>query len=222
MEQIEELTGQALYRDQLVGSSQSGNYEKGSYMVTYNGVEFYPLDPNPDDILIEDIAQALSNNCRFCGHVKIHYSVAQHSVIVSQLCDPENALAGLLHDASEAYLSDITRPVKYTQKMEGYREIEHNLERVIAQKFGLPFPMTKDIKRADDMALMSEGCVLFKSVPGWVKRRLADAGLTEPPVKIYPVPAPVAKGLFLKRFYELQGYRVEATQEEINAATQEN
>ena len=90
-------------------------------MVTYTGKEFYPLDPNPADIDIKDIAHALSNCCRFAGHIKSFYSVAQHSVIVSELCEPENALAGLLHDASEAYLSDIARPVKYTEQMEGYR-----------------------------------------------------------------------------------------------------
>ena len=68
--------------------------------------------PNPDDIRIEDIAHALSNQCRFAGHAREFYSVAEHSVHVSQLCLPEHALWGLLHDASEAYLVDLPRPLK--------------------------------------------------------------------------------------------------------------
>jgi hypothetical protein len=221
-EKIVELTGEELFQDQLSG--HDNNYKKGTYMVTYTGKEFYPLDPNPGDIDIKDIAHALSNCCRFTGHVKNFYSVAQHSVMVSELCEPENALAGLLHDASEAYLSDVARPVKYTEQMEGYRAIEHHLEEVIFAKFGLPFPMTKDIKLADDMALLAEGYYLFNPIPSWIKRRLVDNNLEKPVVDfLHCWPPAIAKAMFMKRFILLSlGINTEATQEEINAATKEN
>jgi hypothetical protein len=70
-------------------------------ITTFSDVRFWPLLPNPDDIRIEDIAHALSNQCRFAGHAREFYSVAEHCVRVSQLCRPEEALWGLLHDASE-------------------------------------------------------------------------------------------------------------------------
>ena len=169
MEQIEKLEGQALYERE--NGKERGNSQRGTYMLTYTQKEFYPLEPKIEDIEIKDIAHALGNICRFTGHVNQFYSVAQHSVIVSHLCQPENALAGLLHDASEAYLSDIARPVKYTEKMEGYREIEALLEKTINEKFGIPYPMSADVKYADDMALLAEGYQLFKPIPNWVIAR---------------------------------------------------
>src|SRR5579885_2784587 len=89
----------------------------GDWIQTYCGVAFYPLDPRPEEILIEDIAHALSMLCRFTGHVKRFYSVAQHCVYVSHRCDPKDALWGLLHDAAEAYLNDISRPVKSLREL---------------------------------------------------------------------------------------------------------
>jgi len=80
------------------------------YMITYTGRKVYPLDPDPDTICIEDIAHHLSNICRFTGAVNTHYSVAQHSIIVSNFCG--SPLHGLMHDAAEAYLFDITSTIK--------------------------------------------------------------------------------------------------------------
>ena len=117
MKQIEELTGQAIF-DREVADTRGGDYKKGSIFLHIATGHIFPLDPDPSDIDIQDIAHALSNNCRWTGHVKSFYSVGQHSVLVSQIVEPENALAGLLHDASEAYLSDIARPVKYSEPME--------------------------------------------------------------------------------------------------------
>jgi uncharacterized protein len=223
MEQIKNLEGAALYKREL-GNANRGTYAKGTYMCTYTGKEFYPLDPNIEAINITDIGHALSNCCRFTGHVKQFYSVAQHSVIVSQLCNPENALCGLLHDASEAYLSDIARPVKYTEAMEGYRQIEHGLEQAICSKFNLPFPMPKDVKAADDMALMAEAFVLFTPTPTWVFQRLSGVGLTKPTYKLESCwTPPIAKALFMRRFYELSGVKISTpTQEELDAETKEN
>ena len=82
---------------------------KGDWMQTHSGIQFWPLDPRPEDILIEDIAHALSNQCRFAGHCCFHYSVAQHSVLVSENVPAQDAMWGLLHDAGEAYLVDLPR-----------------------------------------------------------------------------------------------------------------
>lgn len=74
---------------------------KGDWMQTYTGRRFWPLDPVAGDIEIMDIAHALSNQCRYAGHTRFHYSVAQHSVQVSENVAPEHALWGLLHDAPD-------------------------------------------------------------------------------------------------------------------------
>jgi len=205
MEIIKELTGEELQSKECYGVDKN-SYKRGTYLLTYTGREFYPLHPDPNNVDIKDIAHSLSNSCRFTGHISKFYSVAQHSVIVSHLCQPENALAGLLHDASEAYLSDIARPVKYTEKMEGYREIEALLEKTINEKFGIPYPMSADVKYADDMALLAEGYQLFKPIPNWVIARLKAANLEKPLVTLDGAWLPsVAEGKFMKRFLELQG-----------------
>lgn len=110
------------------------------------------LKPDPDDILIEDIAHQLSNICRFGGIVNHHYSVAEHSIWVSHQC--KNELAGLLHDASEAYLQDIPSPLK--KHLPGYMKIEKRFQKVIAKKFGIKYPFPQDVNEADKMALEFE------------------------------------------------------------------
>lgn len=126
-------------------------------IVTYTGKIINPLTPDPDSIDIVDIWHSLSNQCRFTGHVKEFYSVAQHSVMASWLVPEEDALAALLHDASEAYLADIARPVKHGLGFgETYREVEANLQAVILTKYGLNPVLPKSVHWADDMLLRSE------------------------------------------------------------------
>lgn len=130
-------------------------------IMTYSGVVFRPLEPESGLILIEDVAHATANSCRFTGHVKAFYSVAQHSVHVSDLLrayfTPELALWGLLHDASEAYLSDLARPIK---KQEGlgdvYLACENLLMRAVCERFDLEWPMPAEVKWADDVLLRAE------------------------------------------------------------------
>jgi 5'-deoxynucleotidase YfbR-like HD superfamily hydrolase len=90
---------------------------RGDWMQTFSGVHFYPFNPKPEDVRIEDIAHALSNICRFSGHTRKFYSVAQHSVLVCRALAGESALLqrwGLMHDAAEAYINDLIRPLKHT------------------------------------------------------------------------------------------------------------
>lgn len=125
-------------------------------MLTHKGIQFWPLDPRAEDILIEDIAHSLALQCRFAGHCCFHYSVAQHSVIVSKNVETQAAIWGLLHDAAEAYLVDLPRPIKrYSKLGDAYREVEDNLMECIVKRFNLG-PMPASVKIADDRCLMTE------------------------------------------------------------------
>lgn len=146
----------------------------GDWIVVYSGRRFYPLDPRAEDIDIRDIAHALSMVCRFTGHVSRFYSVAEHSIHVAHHVEAETgdralALCGLLHDASEAYLCDVSRPIKMMTEMAAYREAEARVEAVIAAKFGLPHPLPAIVKHHDERALMTErrDLVPGASLAGW-------------------------------------------------------
>lgn len=128
-----------------------------AWIETFTGRKFYILNPQPDDIDIHDIAHALSMQCRFTGHTKTFYSVAQHSYYASILVPPGDALWALLHDASEAYISDMSRPLKhFTEAGKYYREIETEIMDAICTKFWLPMLMPPSVRKADDSLLYAE------------------------------------------------------------------
>lgn len=120
---------------------------------TFSGKYVDLLDPQPEDILIEDIAHQLSNHCRFGGTSRQFYSVAEHSVTVSEL-STDDPFGGLMHDASEAYLCDIPTPLK--NLLPNYLEIEGRFMRTIADKFGFKYPLTDSVLKADEIALQIE------------------------------------------------------------------
>ena len=124
-------------------------------ILTRSGNFFWPLEPEPADIRIDDIAHALAAVCRFTGHTTRPYTVAEHSILVGSTL-PEGTLRlwGLLHDASEAYLSDVAGPIK--KHLANYEEIEDRLMQCIAAKFGLPWPMPCEVKVADKYMLVVE------------------------------------------------------------------
>lgn len=166
----------------------------GDWMETYSGGKFYPLDPRPDEIDIKDIAHALSNICRFAGHVSKFYSVAQHSVLVSRIVPEELKLTALLHDASEAYLSDIPRPLKLS--LPEYQKIEHSVMTAIAIKYGLVWPMPKEIKVADNTILAVEKrCLKPNSQFIWSVEELDDKSML-----INPFFPNVAELVFMQEF----------------------
>jgi len=177
---------------------------RGDWMQTNSGVQFWPLAPRPEDIRIEDIAHALARQCRFAGHLDDHYSVAQHSVLVSLACEPADALWGLLHDATEAYLVDVPAPVKRSPEMAGYRAIESRLEAVIAERFGLACPMPESVKRADVVLLATEVRDLLAAPPPAPWPLVGIEPLERP---ITPWSADYAKAVFLARFDELTRVR---------------
>lgn len=124
---------------------------KVDYIRTYSGINFTIFDTNPKQILIEDIAHSLSHLCRYGGHSKTFYSVAQHSMAVSCLVKPENALCALLHDATEAYLCDVPRPIKY--KLKDYIVMENKLYKTIAEKFDLPLNIPEEVHEIDSLMI---------------------------------------------------------------------
>lgn len=123
-------------------------------IATFTGKLIDPCNVGEADICIEDIAHALALCNRFAGHSRVPYSVAQHSVFVSRLCS--NPLQGLLHDASEAYLGDVTRSLKHHPSMAGYREIEARTQGMIYARFECDILMDPSVKRADDILCMVE------------------------------------------------------------------
>lgn len=149
----------------------------GDWMQTYTGRQFWPLDPRADEVCIEDIAHALSLQCRFAGHCRVFYSVAEHSVRVSDLLASQGArremvLWGLLHDASEAYLVDLPRPVK--RCVQGYAKAEANVQEMILGRFvpwqrGLAVDewtmRHMDIEDADNILLATEARDLMAPPP---------------------------------------------------------
>jgi hypothetical protein len=131
-------------------------------IITASGKWFNVLDPYPGDVDILDIAASLSKQCRFTGHVKSFYSTAQHSVLVANLLEemgysPMVIKQGLLHDASEAYLSDIARPVKrHPEFGPFYTKAEDNLSKAIFEHFELNWPMNEAVNLADSVLLRTE------------------------------------------------------------------
>ncbi len=133
------------------------------WIQTFTGKAFWPLSPRPQDVCIEDIAHALSMKCRYTGHCKRFYSVAEHSVLASFMATPEDNFWALMHDATEAYLPDVARPVK--RAIAGFIEIEDRLMEVIAGVFGLPMPMPASIKNIDLILLATERRDLLTEPP---------------------------------------------------------
>jgi hypothetical protein len=126
----------------------------GNWMQTYTGRQFWPLDPRPDDIDIIDIAAALSKLCRFGGHCRKFYSVAEHCVHIAGQAPHPLRFQALMHDAAEAYLVDVPRPIKHC--LTEYLEIERRIEICIFQKFKIPYPIANEVKHLDNRMLLTE------------------------------------------------------------------
>lgn len=127
----------------------------GDFMQTFSGRKFWPLDPRSDEVHIEDIAHALSMQCRYGGHCTRFYSVAEHSVLMARtFANRDLALWALLHDAAEAYVADVPRPLK--RFLPGYKEAENKVMAAICDRFGLPHEMPERVKYADECILADE------------------------------------------------------------------
>jgi uncharacterized protein len=144
-----------------MNDAEQTTLQPGPYLQTVSGKRVNPFDPDPESLDIEDIAHALANQCRFGGHCRVFYSVAQHSVLVSELVerrggDAEDAFAALMHDAAEAYLGDMPHPLKHRSRLgKAFKAAEEDLEKAIRDRFAIR-PDAPQIKRADRALLATE------------------------------------------------------------------
>lgn len=129
---------------------------KGSIITYPTGERFWPLEPDLTKIHAVDIAHALSNICRYAGHVSKFYSVAEHSVRVYRLTSKQNKPKAILHDASEAYTSDLVAPLKHLPEFKKFREIEARLEEAIWLRFGLSPFLPEEVDIIDKQLRLNE------------------------------------------------------------------
>lgn len=174
---------------------------------THSGGYFDLFESGPEAIHIEDIAQSLSMQCRYNGHIRLFYSVAEHSVLVAKWIlektgDYGMALEALLHDASEAYLCDIPRPFK--RLLPQYKELEQRVEHLVALRFALVHPWNELIHEADLRILADEKKVLMLVDRVWP----GMDGVQPLGVRIIGLPPAEAKHLFLEAFNFLSKERV--------------
>lgn len=176
---------------------------RGDWCQTFTGRMFWPCDPRADEVCVEDIAHALALQCRFAGHVREFYSVAEHSVRVSEVVPAEHALAALLHDAAEAYVVDVPRPLK--PWLTGYRAIEAVCAIAVEKRFGLADAAldAEAVKHADAVLLATEARDLMVWPPPSDWHLDADPL----PARIHPWPWRDAEAAFLARFAMLERAR---------------
>jgi hypothetical protein len=186
----------------------------GDWIQTYTGRQFWPTNPSAFDIDIRDIAHALSMMCRYSGHCTSFYSVAEHCVFVSHNVPEKYALWGLLHDASEAYLVDVPRPIK--PALTNYLELEERLMRAVIAKFNLEFvlPMPASVKAADTAILFDERDQNLRKPP----KAWTDEGTKRLGVTLQFWQPHVAETMFMRRFEELAGPRENFFAAELGAA----
>jgi uncharacterized protein len=173
-----------------------------AYIETYTGGRVYFLDPQPEMFNIFDIAHALSNNCRWTGHCRTFFSVAEHSVFASHSVPASCRHAALMHDASEAYLTDVAAPIK--PSLANYKALEDKLMVALSERFNFEYPLPKEVKDADTYLLSEEAYQLLPSkgegwnmwdvIGGRPKRRYTQFAFWTPQQ---------AEARFLNRFEEL-------------------
>lgn len=172
-----------------------------SFIQTLSGHHFNYRNISHDSICIEDIATGLSNTCRFAGQLPEFYSVAQHSVHVSQIVPPEFAIEALMHDAPEAYCCDIPAPLKALLK--DYQRIEGYVDSVIRTKYGLPLQHSEVVKYADRVMLATErrDLDIDDGTPWPILEGVPATDL----LTVNPLRPGQAFTLFIARFKELTG-----------------
>jgi hypothetical protein len=134
------------------------------WMQTHTGRAFYPMEPDPNTIDPADIAHALGMICRYGGHTRYFYSVAEHCVLMSKAVEPQWAAHALLHDATETYVGDMIRPLK--RSMTAYRKAEDKVARAVATRFRLTgelYPAA--VKNADNRILLDERAAVLGPPP---------------------------------------------------------
>ena len=165
-------------------------------MRTRSGGRFYPANPRPEDMNILDLASGIARECRYGGQMEGFYSVAEHSLLVARVLPDHLKLQGLMHDAPEGLIRDMTRPNK--RLLADYAELEDRVWRAVAARFGLPYELDPLVKQADNDVLLAERAQLFPDdTDEWsIKGEPA-------PVTITQMPYDVAEAEFLHYFHHL-------------------
>jgi 5'-deoxynucleotidase YfbR-like HD superfamily hydrolase len=174
-------------------------------IVLSDGRPFSLSDPRPEDVRIETIAHSLAQQCRWTGQTRAFYSIAQHCIDVSFIVEPEYALAGLLHDASEAYIGDVSSPLKWlleTRAPGVLKTIEGMIHLAIASRFDTPYPFPPEVKHADMVAAATERRDLLTD---WDQHGIDWIdGWPEPiPRTFNPISPELAEKAYVKRFKDL-------------------
>jgi len=168
----------------------------GDWFLSVKGRQIYPLDLRPEDVDIQEIAHSLAHQCRFQGHSRDFYSVAEHSVRLSLQPPEELALCGLLHDGTEAFCGDMIRPLK--RAMPQYRAIEDRIWLAVAARFGLPVELPLEVKVADNRMLQTERRDLLAKAPwAWT---LDEEAIKPYDFQIHPWSPVAARARFLHEF----------------------
>jgi uncharacterized protein len=176
----------------------------GNFMHTFRGGKYWPFDPRVEEVFIEDIAHSLATKCRYAGHCKGFYSVAEHSVYCSYIGPPDEALERLMHDGAETYNGDLIRPLKRDPEFAApFHKVETINELIIAQKFKLTYPYPPSVKIADEMVTSAEIEQIIAQDPNLdFSHKLHDHSAVAN-IKIRGLSWELAEAEFLGRFMQL-------------------
>lgn len=194
---VHEKTEEKGVQVNIFASNLAVSSRKGPTITLASGKTFDLLDPHGSEFDIEDIAHGLAHVCRYAGQCRAFFSVAEHSILVSKAVH-DFAFEALMHDAAEAFIGDITRPLK--QLLPDYKAIEAEVEAAITERFSLRPAARPIVKEADLRVLAAEQeQVMASGCASWA----AEAGIIPAAVKVQSYMPQQAKALFLERFNQL-------------------
>lgn len=166
-----------------------------------SGAQFNYNRPEESDVTLDDLASALSNICRFSGHLPAFYSVAQHLVNCSRLVPDESAYDALMHDTAEAFTNDLPTPLKWAFPI--FKELEVSIESAMAKKFGFTYPYSDAVKKADTEMLILEKLYVKNDHRVWPHYEGIEVDHLKELVDLNPWQPRRAKREFLERYEEL-------------------
>ena len=168
--------------------------DRGVWSTMWTGGNFYAFDPKPEEVVLEDIIVSLAKQCRFNGSCSEFYSVAQHSVLVAEMVPDRWKRAALFHDATEAYIGDIIKPIKYSIPI--IKEVEDKIWSVIAGKYNLPKVLPECVHKADVQMCSNEKRDFLPHAPEWRNMPKAKGP------RIVPLGWKAAENLFRRKVSE--------------------
>jgi hypothetical protein len=174
-----------------------------------SGAKFNYNKPEESDVTLHDIASALSNVCRFSGHLPRFYSVAQHLVNASYIVTSENAFTALMHDTAEAFTNDLPTPLKWALPV--FKNLEIKIEGAMGEKFGFEYPYPHEVKTADTIMLMLEKYYVKQCSDYWPgysdEYPIESLDKYVPLVDLTSWRPSIARNKFLARYEELSNAR---------------